>query len=110
MTTVLKLRSHATDVPIASLRLKAEQVVPLMRVLGNVDRLLLLCELAQGERGVTQLAERTLIEQPTLSQQLSVLRRRGLVSTRRKGKQIFYSVADRRVVQVLKALYRIYCR
>lgn len=94
---------------IAALRPKAEQVAELMRTLGNSDRLLLLCELSQGERCVSDLAERSGIEQPTLSQQLSVLRAQKLVATRRDGKQIFYSVDDPRTLALLKALYRLYC-
>lgn len=95
---------------IAALRPKAEQAAELMRTLGNPDRLLLLCELSQDERCVSELAERTGIEQPTLSQQLSVLRAQKLVATRREGKQIFYSVGDARTLGLLKALYRLYCK
>lgn len=94
---------------IAALRPKAEQVAELMRTLGNPDRLLLLCELSQGERCVADLAECSGIEQPTLSQQLAVLRTQKLVVTRRDGKQIFYSVSDVRTLALLKALYRLYC-
>lgn len=94
---------------IAALRPKAEQVAELMRALGNPDRLLLLCELSQGERCVSDLAECSGIEQPTLSQQLAVLRTQKLVVTRRDGKQIFYSVSDVRTLALLKALYRLYC-
>lgn len=94
---------------IAALRPKAEQVAELMRTLGNPDRLLLLCELSQGECCVSDLAARSGIGQPTLSQQLSVLRTQDLVTTRRDGKQIFYSVGDARTLALLKALYRLYC-
>lgn len=94
---------------IAALRPKAEQVAELMRTLGNPDRLLLLCELSQGECCVSDLAERSGIGQPTLSQQLSVLRAQNLVATRRDGKQIFYSVGDPRTLALLKALYGLYC-
>lgn len=81
----------------------------MLRALGNEDRLLLLCELSQGERNVGDLAARTGIVQPTLSQQLAVLRSQELVATRRDGKQIFYSVADRRTLELLKALHRLFC-
>ena len=49
------------------------------------------------------------IRQPTLSQQLGVLRSEGVVATRRDGKRIFYSVADPDVMRVLEVLYRVYC-
>ena len=49
------------------------------------------------------------IRQPTLSQQLSVLRAEGVVSTRREGKNIYYSVADAALLDILAVLYRLYC-
>ena len=97
----------ATD--LKSLRAAAGEATALLRTLGNEDRLLLLCELSQGERCVTDLAERTGIQQPTLSQQLGVLRGQDLVATRREGKQIYYSVADRRALDLLKTLHRLFC-
>ena len=92
-----------------ALRPAAGEVAALLRTLGNEDRLLLLCESAQAERGVSELAERTGIVQPTLSQQLTVLRGQGLVAARREGKQVFYSIADARVAGVLATLHRLYC-
>jgi len=80
-----------------------------LKVLGNEDRLLLLCQLSQGEMCVSDLEEALDIRQPTLSQQLGVLRNEGVVATRRDGKRIFYSVADARLLQVLGVLYDIYC-
>jgi len=78
-------------------------------VLGNEDRLLLLCQLSQGEMCVSDLEEALDIRQPTLSQQLGVLRNEGVVATRRDGKRIFYSVADAKVMRVLEVLYQLYC-
>ena len=87
----------------------AAQACALLKVLANPDRLLLLCQLAQGELAVSQLESLTGIRQPTLSQQLGVLREEELVSTRREGKQIFYSVASPEAMQVLQVLYELYC-
>ena len=81
----------------------------MLRVLANEDRLLLLCQLTQGEACVSELEEMLGIRQPTLSQQLSVLRAEEIVSTRREGKKIFYQVSDPRVVSVLGTLYGLYC-
>ncbi len=96
-------------VDIALLRPAAAEAAALMRALGNEDRLLLLCEISQRELCVSDLSERTGIAQPTLSQQLAVLREQDLVATRRDGKQIFYSISDTKVHAVLKALHRAYC-
>lgn len=99
-----------TTTDLESLRKAASSASSLMRTLGNEDRLLLLCELSQRERCVTELSERTGIRQPSLSQQLAVLRAQDLVGTRREGKQIFYSVADRRPLELLKTLHRLFCK
>ena len=92
-----------------AMREAAEAACALMKALSNPDRLLLLCELAEGERNVGELQEKVGVQQPTLSQQLAVLREEELVSTRRDGKNIYYSIADSRVLAVLQVLYAQYC-
>jgi DNA-binding transcriptional ArsR family regulator len=92
------------------LRLAAGVAVSALKLLANEDRLLLLCQLAtQGETCVSDLEQQLGIRQPTLSQQLGVLRTEGVLATRREGKNIFYSVADANLLEVLSVLYRIYC-
>lgn len=91
------------------LRQAASRAVSALKVLANPERLLLLCQLSQQEMSVGELEERLGIHQPTLSQQLGVLRTEGVVDTRREGKRIFYSVADDELLRVLRALYDIYC-
>jgi ArsR family transcriptional regulator len=94
---------------IDSMRQAAAQAGALLRTLGNEDRLLLLCQLSQGEMSVGELAQALEIRQPTLSQQLGVLRQEGLVSTRRDGKQIYYVVSDEKTLAILNTLYQLYC-
>ena len=96
-------------VPIPRMREAAGAATAALRALANEDRLLLLCQLSQGEKSVSELEALLEIRQPTLSQQLGVLRSEGLVSTRREGKRIFYAGADPKVLQVLETLYRLYC-
>jgi DNA-binding transcriptional ArsR family regulator len=103
------MTSTKTSMNPAVLRKAAGSAVDLLKVLANEDRLLLLCQLSQTEMCVSDLEERLDIRQPTLSQQLSVLRNEGFVATRRDGKRIFYSVADPDALRVLKLLYRLYC-
>ena len=93
----------------ASLRNAAAQAVGALKLLANEDRLLLLCQLSQGEMCVSELEEALGIHQPTLSQQLGVLRGEGVVDTRREGKNIFYSIAEPALLEILAVLYRIYC-
>jgi ArsR family transcriptional regulator len=92
-----------------ALRGAAGQAVGVLKLLANPERLLLLCQLSQGEMCVSDLEQALDIHQPTLSQQLGVLRNEGVVQTRREGKNIFYSVADPDVLQILALLYRLYC-
>ena len=91
------------------LREAASNAVAALKVLANEDRLLLLCELSQGERCVSELEATLGIRQPTLSQQLAVLRNEGTVATRRDGKNIYYSVAEPAILEMLQLLYRLYC-
>ena len=91
------------------LRKAAGETVGASKVLAKEDRLRLLGQLSQGEMSVGDLLEDALaIRQPTLSQQLGVLRTEGIVNTRREGKRIFYSVADPDVMRILNILYRVY--
>ena len=94
---------------MADMRRAAAQATTLLRTLANEDRLLLLCQLSQGEHSVGQLEAVLDIRQPTLSQQLAVLRAEGLVATRRDGKRIHYRVADAKALSLLRSLYDLYC-
>ena len=94
---------------IEHMRNAAAQATAMLRVLANEDRLLLLCQLAQGEACVGELEELLGIRQPTLSQQLGILRTEDIVSTRREGKKIYYQLSDSRVVALLATLYGLYC-
>jgi ArsR family transcriptional regulator len=101
--------TQRTVIDPTRLRDAAGQAVGALKVLANEERLLLLCQLSQGEMCVSDLEETLDIHQPTLSQQLGVLRTEGVVNTRRDGKYVYYSVADPDVMQLLEVLYRLYC-
>jgi DNA-binding transcriptional ArsR family regulator len=92
----------------AVLREDIAKAVGTLKILANEDRLLLLCQMSQGEMCVGALEEALQIRQPTLSQQLGVLRRGRVVATRREGKNIYYHVQDLDVLAVLRVLYRLY--
>lgn len=100
----------ALQLDLKRMRRAAAGATALLRTLGNEDRLLLMCQLSQGERSVGELESLLDIRQPTLSQQLSVLRAQGLVTTRRAGKQIFYTVGDARALALLQTLHDLFCR
>ena len=94
---------------LASMRVHASEAVSMLKLLGNEDRLMLLCQISLQERTVTELEQLTGITQPTLSQQLGVLRREGLVSTRREGKFIWYQLADARALQLMQVVHQLFC-
>jgi ArsR family transcriptional regulator len=102
------LLSHPV-VDTDTLRQGAAQAVAALKLLANEDRLLLLCQLSQGELCVSELEAQLGIRQPTLSQQLGVLRAEGVVNTRRQGKNIYYSVADPAMLEIVAVLHRLYC-
>lgn len=99
----------ATQIDLDAMQAAAAQACAMLKVLANPDRLMLLCQLTLGEHGVSELEELLGIQQPTLSQQLGVLREEQLVSTRREGKQIFYRIASAEAMTVLQVLYDLYC-
>jgi len=94
---------------LKKMQASADDACRLMKVLSNRDRMLLLCEISQGEKCVGELEEALDIHQPTLSQQLTVLRNEELVETRREGKQIYYSLTSSPVLDVMAVLYKNYC-
>lgn len=94
---------------VERLKRTADDAGRLLKALANTDRLLLLCQLSQEELCVQDLEERLDIHQPTLSQQLGVLRTEGLVETRREGKRIYYRVASEEALAVVRTLYDLYC-
>ena len=87
----------------------AADAAQLMKTLANPDRLMLLCQLSQGEMSVGELEAALGIRQPTLSQQLTVLRDEALVDTRREGKYIYYRVRSAAALALLKVLYQQFC-
>jgi len=98
------------NVQTDDLRPRANEAANLMRALSSPHRLMILCELSQGERSVGQLERVVPLRQSALSQHLAKLRRDGLVSTRRESQTIYYTLADPAVAEVIGVLHDIYCQ
>ncbi len=94
---------------ITRMREAAANACALMKVLANPDRLMILCQISQGEKRVGELEALLGIVQPTLSQQLTVLREESLVTTRREGKNIFYALGSTQALAVITVLYNQFC-
>jgi DNA-binding transcriptional ArsR family regulator len=91
------------------LQKSAGEAASLMRSLASEKRLMLLCRLVDGERSVGELCEALGLSQANTSQQLAILRREGLVTTRRDGQTIYYALAGEGARRVIEVLYELYC-
>jgi DNA-binding transcriptional ArsR family regulator len=109
MTRMPSLQAKPRFDAIDRMRTHAEDAAVLLRSVGNPQRLLILCELVEGEVGVGELLERLDLSQSALSQHLAVLREAGLVRVRRVGVQAFYALQDGPVRPLMRTLHAIYC-
>ena len=97
------------NIEIEQMRDAAARAADLMQSLSNPNRLMLLCLMAEGEESVGVLAERLDLRQTSVSQQLALLRKDGLVKTRRDGQTIYYSLSGDEARRVIELLYELYC-
>jgi DNA-binding transcriptional ArsR family regulator len=105
-----ELRSDVEYSPRLERLLKnAREASDFLKALSQESRLLVLCLLAEKERSVSELEAILSIRQSALSQQLARLRYDDLVTTRRDGKQIYYSIADDDVRRIISVVYDIFC-
>ncbi len=94
---------------LARMMKNARRASDFLKALAHENRLLLLCLLSERERSVTELEELLSLRQTTVSQQLARLRLDGLVTTRRDGKTIYYSVADASTLKFVEVIYDMFC-
>src|SRR5690242_7173073 len=100
------------DLPIldpAVLEARAAEAEAFLRPLGSRHRLMILCNLIDGEMSVGVLVQRLGLTQSNLSRNLAMLREEGLVATRREGTSIYYRIASPRARALLAELYRLFC-
>ncbi|WP_417829100.1 ArsR/SmtB family transcription factor [Thalassospira sp.] len=88
---------------------KAEQASTLLKAMSNQSRLLILCQLNEGEKSVGELERIVGLSQSALSQHLARLRRDKLVQTRREAQTIYYSLNGDDALRVIETLYGLYC-
>src|ERR1043166_4445102 len=89
---------------------KARKASDFLKALAHESRLMILCILAEGEKSVTELERMLALRQPAVSQQLARLRSDGLVTTRREGKTVYYSLASEEARVIIGAVYEVFCR
>lgn len=88
----------------------AQQAANFLKAISHEGRLMILCHLASGEKSVTELEDLLSARQSAVSQQLTRLRLEGLVTPRRDGKAIYYSLTDERPKQIMEVVYNLFCR
>ena len=108
--STLALRSQVPmSVDLARLQKRAGHAATLLKVMANPNRLIILCQLAEREKSVGELERVVGLSQSALSQHLSVLRKQGVVITRRSAQSIFYSLASKEVQTIMLALHDVFC-
>ena len=98
------------EMNMGELQSRALRAAALLKAMSNPVRLMVLCQLAEGEKSVGELERVVSVSQSALSQHLAVLRGRGLVRSRRAGQSIFYDLDGAEAPALLAALYEVYCR
>lgn len=94
---------------ISQLKDNASKASELLKVMASQPRLMILCNLLEGEKSVQELQGDVGLSQSALSQQLAILRGRNLVSTRREAQSVFYSLSSEEARIMIGTLYDIYC-
>ena len=94
---------------LADFEASAGKAATLLRTLGNEKRLMIVCQIGDGELSAGSLQEPLGLSQSALSQHLAVLREAGIVATRRDGQTIWYRIADPAAVKVIETLAAIFC-
>jgi DNA-binding transcriptional ArsR family regulator len=100
---------HSAKMDLTQMAKSAERASKLMKTIGHKDRLMILCQLAHGEKSVGEVAELLEIPQSPLSQHLSRMRKEGLVETRREAQTIYYSLKSGEAARMVEILYELYC-
>ena len=102
-------RAGVSEMNLTELQARALRASGVLKAMANPVRLLVLCQLAEGEKSVGELEQVVEISQSALSQHLALLRQRGLVKYRRAAQTIYYSLDGPEAPTLLAALYEVYC-
>jgi ArsR family transcriptional regulator len=99
-----------SDAEMDRMLANATQASNFLKAISHEGRLMILCHLVTGEKSVTELEDLLAARQAAVSQQLARLRLEGLVTPRRDGKTIYYSLTDDRPRQILEVVYELFCK
>lgn len=96
-------------IKIADMLDSADAACGLLKSLANRHRLIIVCQLTERERSVGELAALLQLRDSTVSQHLALLRKDGLVTARRDGQTVWYSIGSAPARELVRTLYGIYC-
>lgn len=89
---------------------RSQVLAQILKKMSHPERLVVLCQLVEGEMGVAELQKRTTLSQSAFSQHLALLRKQGIVKVRKEAHQVFYSLADSQVACLLTCMHKIFCK
>lgn len=95
--------------PLERMQAHADEAIAVLKAMASRNRLMLLCQLVQGERSVGELAQALDLAQSVVSQHLSLLRRDGVVHGRREAQSIYYRISDPRVQALMRTMFEQFC-
>lgn len=98
-----------TETDVAKMKTNAIEAAELLKVMAHPERLMVLCQLTQGEIGAGELQANSCLSQSAFSQHLTVLRKHNLISARKSAQQVFYSLSEPRVEALIKTLHSVFC-
>ncbi|RTZ22969.1 transcriptional regulator [Vibrio penaeicida] len=101
--------NREVSMSLQQMKTSSVEVAEILRVMSHPERLLVLCQLVDGEIGAGQLQSSSTLSQSAFSQHLTVLRKNNLVSVRKESQQVFYSLADKRIEKLIHNLHDIFC-
>ncbi|NQZ92413.1 MAG: helix-turn-helix transcriptional regulator [Moritella sp.] len=88
---------------------RATEVADVLKTMTHPERLMVLCQLVDGEVSASQLQENSTLSQSAFSQHLAVLRKNNIVKVRKESQSVFYSLADERIEALIASFYKIFC-
>ncbi|WP_428775766.1 metalloregulator ArsR/SmtB family transcription factor [Vibrio sp.] len=100
---------ETTELNLSEMQNNAVEAAELLKVMAHPERLMVLCQLISGEVGVGELQKNSTLSQSAFSQHLTVLRKHEIIKARKESQQVFYSLADQRVVHLIQSLHTVFC-
>lgn len=96
--------------PHEAMKQNAKKAEAMLKQLANSNRLMILCNLVNQSKTVSELVKIVELSQSAISQHLAKLNRMGLVTSEKRGREVYYTLSSMEVQAILSTLYLIYCK